>query len=51
MDQLSPMVSRYSTEIGHVIIAIVVIVIGVMMYRAHRRKPLEESLEDQDKKQ
>lgn len=51
MDQLSPMVSRYSTEIGRVIIAIVVIVIGVMMYRAHRRKPLEESLEDKEKKQ
>ena len=51
MDQLNLMVSRYSTEIGRVIIAIVMIVLGVMMYRAHRRKPLEESLEDKDKKQ
>lgn len=43
------MVSRYSTEIGRIIIAVVVIVLGVMMYRAHRRKSLEESLEDQEK--
>ena len=49
MDQLSPMVSRYSSEIGRIIIAVVVIVLGVMMYRAHRRKSLDESLEDQEK--
>lgn len=47
MEELSPMVSRYSSEIGHVIIAIVAIAIGVMMYRAHRRKSLGEELDDE----
>lgn len=44
MDQLAPIVSQYSHEIGGVILAIVVIILAVMMYRAHRRKSLDEHL-------
>lgn len=47
MDQLGPMVEKYSTEIGHFIIAAVVIVFAVMLYRAHRRKSLGEHLEEE----
>lgn len=47
MEQLSPMVSHYSGEIGRVLIAIVAVALGVVLYRAHRRKSLGEKLDDE----